>query len=363
MYPMSQFFPLRVKDIRKETADCVSISFDVPESLAKDFHYKPGQYITLKHHINDQEVRRSYSICSAPHENELRVAVKKVDQGRFSTYANEVLQVGDELEVMLPLGNFCLQSSDTAHKHYLGFAAGSGITPIYGIIKSVLNQDPEATFTLVYGNKNRGTIIFKDGLEALKNKFMERLVIHHVFTREKMDTETFNGRINKAKAEEFKKVVDYNKFKEVFICGPEDMIMDLKTFFEVEEYAGLKVHFELFASPDQPRVASAEWIEKTKTIDTTKVSKVTVRLDGTSFEFDLPYGGDTILDAAMKQGADLPFACKGGVCCTCRAKVTEGEVDMEVNYALEPDEIEKNFVLTCQAHPRSERVFVDFDIK
>lgn len=359
---MSQFFPLRVKDIRKETADCVSICFDITEPQKANYQYVPGQYITLKHLIDGQEVRRSYSICSAPHEGELRVAVKKVDNGKFSTYANESLKVGDELEVMTPMGNFSIKGEGKG-KHYLAFAAGSGITPIYGIIKSVLTADPDATFTLIYGNKNRGTIIFKEGLEALKNKYMQRLVVHHIFTREKMDTETFNGRINKAKAQVFKNIVDYTKFSEVFICGPEDMIMDLKSFFEEEKYDGLKVHFELFASPDQPRVATEEWIEKTKHVDTTKVSKVTVRLDGTSFEFDLPYGGDTILDAAMKQGADLPFACKGGVCCTCRAKVTEGEVDMEVNYALEPDEIENNFVLTCQAHPRSEKVFIDFDIK
>lgn len=360
---MSQFHSLKIKDIRRETPDCVSISFHIPEDLKESFSFTAGQYITLKQLLQADEVRRSYSICSSPYENELRVAVKKVDEGRFSTYANETLKVGDVLEVMTPLGNFCVRNTGEGKKNYLAFAAGSGITPVYGIIKSVLRDDPESTFTLVYGNKNRGTIIFKEGLEALKNKYMERLVIHHIFTREKTDTATFNGRINRQKAEEFRKIVDYSRFSEVFICGPEDMIMDLKGFFEAEHVPGQKVHFELFASPDQPRAASKEWIEKTKNIDTSKMSRVTVRLDGTSFEFDLPYGGDTILDAALKTGADLPFACKGGVCCTCRAKVTEGEVDMEVNYALEPDELANNFVLTCQSHPRSEKVFVDFDIK
>lgn len=359
---MSQFHSLKIKDIRRETAECVSISFQVPEDLKESFRFVAGQYITLKQLINADEVRRSYSICSSPYENELRVAVKKVEEGKFSSYANDTLRVGDVLDVMTPLGNFCVREH-TGKKNYLAFAAGSGITPVYGIIKSVLKNDPDSTFTLIYGNKNRGTIIFKDGLEALKNKYMERFVIHHVFTREKTDTATFNGRINRQKAEEFRKVVDYSTFNEVFICGPEDMIMDLKGFFEDVNISDQKIHFELFASPDQPRVASKEWIEKTKNIDTSKMSKVTVRLDGTSFEFDLPYGGDSILDAALKNGADLPFACKGGVCCTCRAKVTDGEVDMEVNYALEPDEIASNFVLTCQAHPRSEKVFIDFDIK
>lgn len=361
---MSHFHKLRIKDIRKETPECVSISFEIPEDLQKTFVFKPGQYLTLKTTLGDAEVRRSYSICSAAQDEELRVAIKKMDGGKFSTFANEQLQAGDWLEVMPPLGNFCVETpSQQVAKNYLGLAAGSGITPIFGIIKSVLTTEPNSTFTLVYGNKNRSSIIFKEGLEALKNKYMQRLTVHHVFTREKMETEIFNGRINKDKAIAFKKVVNYPSFDEVFICGPESMILDLKSFFEEEAYPNLKVHFELFSSPDQPKVASQEWIEKTKNVDASKVSRITVRLDGTSFEFDLPYGGESILDAALANGADLPFACKGGVCCTCRAKVTQGEVDMEVNYALEPDEIEKNFVLTCQAHPRSESVFIDFDIK
>lgn len=360
---MSQFHKLKVKDIRQETPECVSVSFAIPEDQKELFRFEAGQYLTLRHHINDEDIRRSYSICSCPQDEELRVAIKKVELGKFSTYANEQLQPGDTLEVMPPLGNFCIKDKTAGTKNYLAFAAGSGITPIYGIINTVLKTSPESTFTLIYGNKNRGSIIFKEGLEALKNKYMERLIIHHIFTREKMDAELFNGRINKQKAADFKKVINYPAFDEIFICGPEEMIHELNAFFETEQQDNQKVHFELFSSPDQPKVVSKEWIEKTKNIDTSKVSKVTVRLDGTSFQFDLPYGGETILDAALQNGADLPFACKGGVCCTCRAKVTEGEVDMEVNYALEPDELENNFVLTCQSHPRSEKVFIDFDIK
>jgi ring-1,2-phenylacetyl-CoA epoxidase subunit PaaE len=358
---MSHFHKLTIKDIKQETPECVSVAFNIPEELVSNFNYKSGQYLTLKTTIDGNEVRRSYSICTAEEDKELRVAIKKMAGGKFSTFANDVLKTGDTLDVMPPMGNFCL-TDNSATKHYLAFAVGSGITPIYGLIQTVLKQNPNSTFTLVYGNKNRSTIIFKEGLEALKNKFIDRLTVHHVFTREKMDTEIFNGRINKEKAQVFEKVVDYNTFDEVFICGPEEVVIDLKNYFE-ENHSDKKVHFELFSSPDQPKVVSQEWIEKTKDIDTSKISRVTVRLDGTSFEFDLPYGGETILDAALKNGADLPFACKGGVCCTCRAKVTEGEVDMEVNYALEPDELEKNFVLTCQSHPRSEKVFIDFDIK
>jgi len=360
---MSHFHSLSIKDIKQETQDCVSVSFHVPEALTETFKYTAGQYLTLKTSINDEEVRRSYSICSSPNDKELRVAIKKVENGKFSTYANDTLKVGDSLEVMPPLGNFCIKETTEGKKDYLAFASGSGITPVFGILKTVLENEPTSTFTLVYGNKNRGTIIFKEGLEALKNKYMDRLTVHHVFTREKTDTPTFYGRISQSKAEEFKKVIDYTQFEEAFICGPEEMILGLRTFFAENNYNSAKVHFELFASPDQPKVATQEWVEKQKEVDTSKMSNITIRLDGTSFEFDLAYGGDTILDAALKQGADLPFACKGGVCCTCRAKVTEGTVDMEVNYALEPDDLANNFVLTCQAHPRSEKVFIDFDIK
>lgn len=360
---MSHFHSLKIKDIKQETPECVSVSFIIPEQLNDTFQYIAGQYLTLKTSINNEEVRRSYSICSSPNDKELRVAIKKVENGKFSSFANEHLNIGDEVEVMPPMGNFCIKTSEEGKKDYLAFASGSGITPVFGIMKTVLQNDPNSTFTLVYGNKNRGTIIFKEGIEALKNQYMDRLTVHHVFTREKTDTPTFYGRLSKTKAIEFEKVIDYKQFEEVFICGPEEMILGLREFFNEKQYKTSKIHFELFASPDQPKVATKEWKEKQKEVDTSKMSNVTIRLDGTSFEFDLAYGGDTILDAALKQGADLPFACKGGVCCTCRAKVTEGSVDMEVNYALEPDDLANNFVLTCQAHPRSEKVFIDFDIK
>lgn len=361
----THFHPLKVKEIVAETPECVSVAFEVPADLQENFKFKAGQYLTFKTTLNNEEVRRSYSICTAPHENELRVAIKQVQDGKFSTFANQTLKVGDTLDTMVPTGTFCINKENgITHKSYLGFVAGSGITPLFGIIKDVLANDPTSTFTLVYGNKNRGNIIFKEGIEALKNKFMERLVVHHLFTRETADAPLFNGRINGEKAKALAQIIDYSKIDEIFICGPEDMIHSLRDYFMQEvKFDAKHLHFELFASPDQPRVASKEWLEKMKHVDTTKVSKVTIKLDGTSFQFDLPYDGETILDAALKQGADLPFACKGGVCCTCRAKVTAGDVDMEVNYALEPDELENNFVLTCQAHPRSEEVIVDFDIK
>lgn len=360
----AHFHLLKVKEVRSETNECVSVSFEVPEDLKDTFQFVPGQYLTLRKEIDGQEVRRSYSICAAPHDNELRVAVKRVEEGRFSGFANAGLQAGDELEVMPPLGKFSSKRNGEPSK-YLAFAVGSGITPIISIMKSVLQNEPDSEFTLVFGNKNRGSIIFKEAIEALKNKYMGRLRIYHIFTRETMDTELFNGRITAEKARVlFEKLIDINSMDEVFICGPEDMILGLRDYFlEEVKIDTHKLHFELFSSPDQPRAATKEWQQKQQQVDKTKLSRVTVRLDGVAFDMDLAYGGENILDAALQQGADLPYACKGGVCCTCRAKLVEGEVDMEVNYALEADEIAANFILTCQAHPRTDRVVVDFDIK
>lgn len=364
---MSQHFHLlEIKEICPETTECVSVVLSVPENLNDTFKYLPGQYLTLKKNINGEEVRRSYSICSDPSEAELRVAIKHVENGKFSGFANKDLKVGDSIEVMPPLGNFTPEKNNgtTSSKHYLAFVAGSGITPVYGIIKHILKTEPNSTFTLVYGNKNRSSIIFKEGLEALKNRYMNRLVVHHIFTREKMDVPLFNGRINAEKAEKLSKLIDYNTINEIFICGPEEMIHSLRDYFiDSKKMDKHKLHFELFSSPDQPKTVNPDWIQKQKEIDTTKKSKVTVKLDGVAFDFDLAYGGESILDAALQQGADLPFACKGGVCCTCRAKLVEGSVDMEVNYALEDDELKNNYILTCQSHPRSEKVVIDFDIK
>lgn len=361
----THFHSLKIKEVRPETSECVSVLFEVPESLKETFHFLPGQYLTLRKNIDGVEVRRSYSICSAAGDNELRVAVKRVDQGKFSGFVNAGLKPGDELEVMPPLGKFTPRNHTKTAKKYLAFAAGSGITPVIGIMKSVLQQEPESEFTLIYGNKNRGSVIFKEGIEALKNKYMNRLIVYHVFTRETMDTPLFNGRINAEKAKHFcEKLVNAEAMDEIFICGPEDMILGLRDYFiEERKIDSHKVHFELFSSPDQPKTVHKEWEEKKQQIDPKKMSQVTVRLDGAAFEMALAYGGDNILDAALQEGADLPYACKGGVCSTCKAKLISGEVDMEVNYALEPDEIAANFILTCQAHPRTEKVVVDFDVK
>lgn len=361
------FHLLRVSEIREETPEAISIQFDVPSQLKEAYDFKPGQYLTLRRQINGEEVRRSYSICAAPDDNELRVAVKILKDGKFSNFAHQELKVGDEMEVMPPLGKFTPRENQepSVKKNYLAFVAGSGITPVMSIMKSVLKNQPESTFTLVYGNKNRSNVIFKEGIEGLKNKFMERLVIHYLFTREAADTAIYNGRINAEKVKAFQKfLIDLDRTDEVFICGPEEMILDLRSYFlDKLSWDSHRVHFELFSSPDQPSQQHSEWQEKAQQIDPSKQSKVIVHLDGSAHEMQLGYNARSILDQALMEGLDLPYACKGGVCCTCRAKLLEGEVDMEVNYGLEPEEIEQNFILTCQAHPRSDKVVVDFDVK
>ncbi len=356
-----KFYQLKIKDVRPETAECVSVAFDVPAELGNDFRFVPGQYLTFRTTIDNNELRRSYSICSGANDNELRVAIKKVAGGKFSTYANEQLKAGDMLDVMTPMGKFSPREDGKTSKHYLAIAAGSGITPIMSIMKTVLENDKGAKFTLIYGNKNRNTIIFREEIEGLKNKYMERLSVYHILSREQMDAELFNGRITAEKCAEFcNTLIDINTIDETFICGPEDMILSVKDKLSALGMDAHNIHIELFTSPDQPKSNHDKWVAE-HTEDSGQMSKVIITLDGATFEMDLAYNGDTILDAALKNGADLPYACKGGVCCTCRARVMEGAVDMEVNYSLEPDEIEKGFVLTCQSHPKTERVVIDFD--
>lgn len=358
-----KFYPLKIKDVRPETADCVSVSLDVPNELSDTFKFAPGQYLTFRTHMGDAEIRRSYSICASPKDNELRVAIKKVEGGKFSTHANDILKPGDILDVMPPLGKFSPKKIETKHKQYLAFAAGSGITPIMSIMKTVLEDEPNSEFTLVYGNRNRNTIIFRETIEGLKNKYMRRLRVYHVLSREMMDVPLFNGRIDAQKCVDFcDSLIDIKSVREAFICGPEEMILSVRDQLVKLGMPSEHVHIELFTSPDQPKASHEKWAaEHAK--DDGSMSKVSITLDGATFEMELGYNSDSILDAALKHGADLPYACKGGVCCTCRAKVIEGEVEMEVNYALEKDEVAKGFVLTCQAHPKTERVVIDFDAR
>jgi ring-1,2-phenylacetyl-CoA epoxidase subunit PaaE len=358
------FHQLTIKDIRRETPDCVSIAFAVPQELQEEFRFVQGQTLTLRTFIDNEECRRSYSICSSPLDGELRVAVKRVEGGLFSTFANHQLKMGDVLDVMPPSGKFYTPLDRANEKHYLAFAAGSGITPILSILKTTLATEPKSSFTLIYGNRTTSSIIFKEALEALKDKYVQRLRLIHILSRERMEAEVNYGRIDEQKCMQLAKLVNYSKMDEIFLCGPEAMIFCVKDYLEKTGVPSRRIHFELFTTP--VRQTTGERIfkaEKTAAKGSDETSKVTVNLDGRSFDFDLDFNSNNILDAALAQGADLPFACKGGVCCTCKAKLKEGEVLMEVNYGLEPDEVEAGFILTCQAHPRTKKVVVDFDEK
>jgi ring-1,2-phenylacetyl-CoA epoxidase subunit PaaE len=359
-----KFHNLKIKDVRKETSDCISVSFEIPADLSNDYKFIQGQSITIRKQFDGEDIRRSYSICSSPLDNELRVAIKQVENGKFSTYANKNLKIGDELEIMTPTGHFYTTLNPANKKHYVAFAAGSGITPILGIIKTTLATEPDSTFSLIYGNKNTGSIIFLEEIEALKNRYIEHFQVFHVLSRENVDIPILNGRINSEKCKEFldNKLLQSGNISEIFICGPEEMILSVKGAAEAAGIDKKNIHFELFTTPTQVAV-NHEMKVPEKKADGISKSKVSVKIDGITYNMELPFGGDSILDTALKAGADLPFACKGGVCCTCRAKVTKGTVEMDMNFALEEDEVEKGYILTCQSHPTSDEVFVDFDIK
>jgi ring-1,2-phenylacetyl-CoA epoxidase subunit PaaE len=356
------FHSLLVRNIKRETPDAVSVELEIPEQLKETFQFRQGQSLTMRTWVNGQEIRRTYSLCSSPLDNEWRVAIKRQEFGIFSTFANEELKIGDRLEVMEPVGKFYTDLDPAQRKNYVAISAGSGITPVISIIKTTLRTEPRSRFTLVYGNRNKNSIIFKDELEALKDKYIDRFRVIHILSRERTDAEIHSGRINDQKCKVlFSQLIDLDNTDDFFICGPELMIFSVKDFLKSKNVPQKKIHFELFTTPGQESVVKK--IVRQSTGPEEVKSKVTVRLDGITFDFDLGFNDLPILDAALRQGADLPYACKGGVCCTCKARLLEGEVDMDVHWGLEEEEVRQGFILTCQSHPKTERVVIDFDIK
>lgn len=352
-----KFHTLKIADIRQETDDTVSIAFDIPSDLKADYNFLSGQYLTLKAMIDGEDTRRSYSLCSAPHENEWRVAIKQVPEGKFSTFANNELKPGMDLEVMTPAGNFKLNPDKRASKNYFLVAAGSGITPVLSIMKTVLEEEENSTVVLIYGNRGFNTIIFREEIEALKNQYLDRVQILHILSRESLGNNLQKGRIDEAKVSLILDKYPMDEIDAAYICGPEDMIMSVKLALEKKGISKEKIHFELFTSPNSGK---KQVIQQPK--NSPKISaNVKVILDGDEYDIALDSTGKNILDAATEAGADLPFACKGGVCCTCKAKILEGSASMDVNYALEPDEVDAGYILTCQAHPTSEKLIVSFD--
>ena len=351
---MSMFHSLKVIDIKNETSDTVSVAFEIPEGDKSTFDYTSGQYLTLKFNINGNEERRSYSMCSSPFSGEpIRIAVKRVDKGLVSNHINDVIKVGDQIEVMSPQGNFTLETS-LEQKTYVAFAAGSGITPIWSMIKSVLDNEPGSKFVLFYGNKTSDSIIFKNEIDSLTG---DRLSVYHILSREETGNSITNGRIDKNKATELlKSNLDLLKSKAFFMCGPEEMIFNVKDVLQNLGVSEDKIKFELFTTPV---LLAAE--KEVEVSNFTGTAKVKVIYDEEEITFDLSSDGENVLEAAMKHDVDAPFSCKGAVCCTCKAKVTEGKMIMDANYALSDEEVAEGFVLACQAHPASENVVLDFD--
>ncbi|HWW48657.1 MAG TPA: 1,2-phenylacetyl-CoA epoxidase subunit PaaE [Xanthobacteraceae bacterium] len=351
-----RFHRLTVKDLRQETPQAVSITFDIPKDLAEDFRFTPGQYLTLRTDMDGEEVRRSYSICSGPDE-ELRIAVKKVDGGSFSVWATEDLKAGDSLDVMTPTGRFGVGNAPGDGRLHVGFAAGSGITPIISILRGVLASEPNSRFFLFYGNRGAGDMLFREDLEELKDRYMGRLSLFHVLSQEEQDIPILHGRIDRDKVSVLlRSLVPASGIDHVFICGPTAMSEEVEATCRDLGIPQERLHVERFVSglggrPRPKAVVAPEAPPK---------AVASLIVDGK--RRDVPVAeGEAILDAALRAGMDLPFACKGGMCSTCRAKVVEGKAEMELNYSLEPWELEAGFVLTCQAHPVTDRVVIDYD--
>lgn len=333
------------------------MTFAIPSELKSDYAFKPGQYLTLRTTFDGEEVRRSYSICSGPDDGEIRIAVKKVDGGAFSTWAADELKCGDVLDVMTPTGRFgAIPPADTARIH-VGFAAGSGITPILSIVKGVLAREPDSRFFLFYGNRTTDNIMFLEALEELKDRFIDRLSIFHVISGEEQDVPILHGRLDREKLRVLlRSLVPAKSVDHVFVCGPLGMSEEIEATCRELGIAGDRIHVERFVSEfgGKPRP------KKIVAPDAPPKAIASLIIDGKRREVPVAEG-EAILDAALRAGIDLPFACKGGMCSTCRAKLVEGEAPMDINYSLEPWELKAGFVLTCQAKPSSERVVVDYD--
>ena len=355
---MSKFHPIPIARIERETRDAVAITLAVPEHLREQFRYEHGQHLTVRAMIEGQDLRRSYSICSAVGEPALRIAIKRSPGGLFSTWANERLKAGDSIDVMPPMGHFNLPLDESAQRHYVAFAAGSGITPILSIVKTTLTREPRSQFTLFYGNRASASVMFREELAALKDTHLARFNLVYVLSREAQDIELLHGRITAERAgallDHWAPLADVDA---VFLCGPEPMMQSIHDMLVGRGYPDAKIKVEYFATSipkheHRPAVLSSGSATETE---------VTVVIDGATRTYTLDRTTESILDAGLRQGIELPYSCKGGVCSTCRCKLVSGEVDMDVNFALEDYEVARGFILACQSYPATDRVTVDFD--
>ena len=352
------FAPLRVRAVERLTADAVALTFDVPPELREQYTFAPGQHLTLRATIDGEEVRRSYSICSPPSSGTLRIAVKRLEGGLFSGRAVQQLAVGDVLEVMRPAGRFGVRLDPAQAKHYVAVVAGSGITPVMSILAAVLETEAASRFTLVYGNRDAGSVMFLEELADLKDRYPDRLQLVHVLSREERDAELLSGRIDDAKlATLLDSLIPPDAVDEWLLCGPFDLVEQVRDRLLARGVPQRRVHLELFHVEGEPVQARPRFAGGAADADS---AEVTVRLDGRTTTFRMPAEG-SVLDATLAVRTDAPYACKGGVCGTCRAKLVEGKVEMARHYALDDDELEEGFVLACQSVPVTPKVALDFD--
>ncbi|MCP4076883.1 MAG: 2Fe-2S iron-sulfur cluster binding domain-containing protein [Gammaproteobacteria bacterium] len=360
----THFFPLVIKNIRAETDTAICVTFDIPVEFKNQFNFIQGQFLTLKGNINGEEVRRSYSICSGINDEFIQVAIKRVKNGLFSNYANDNFKAGDVVDVMPPQGSFFTELDAKNAKNYMCIAVGSGITPILSIIKSVLQQEPESRLTLLYGNRRSNSVMFKDELSFIKNKYLSRFQWINIMNEEDQGADLLNGRIDNKKgaALHAARMINILNTDEAFICGPEAMMAEISRGFRSSGLSDNQIHYELFSNSSEDSEKMLQKAQqRVETYGEEKTSNVRVIADGRSIDIDLATVGENILDAGLNNGLELPFACKAGVCSTCKCKLMKGKVDMDISHGLESHEIEAGYILSCQAHPISDEVIVDFD--
>ena len=356
---MARFYPLTVTDVRRETRDAVVLTLEPPEEHRHAFDFTQGQYLTFRRRFDGEEVRRSYSICAGKDEGALRVGIKRVDGGAFSTWANEELRPGEVVEAMPPMGSFHAPLEPDRARRYLGFAGGSGITPVLSLVKTILAREPRSEFTLVYGNRSVASIMFREELEDIKNAHLGRFSVLHVLEGEAQEIDLFSGRIDAEKLDGlFRHWIDPSTVDMAFICGPEPMMLTIAEALRVHRLSDDRIKFELFASA-QPGRARSRTVSKAEA-GRGALCRASITLDGATRVIELPRG-KSLLEAALGADLDAPYACKAGVCSTCRAMVLEGEVEMEANHALEDYEVARGYVLTCQCFPLTDTVSVSYD--
>jgi ring-1,2-phenylacetyl-CoA epoxidase subunit PaaE len=360
----THFHPLTVRSVRPETDEAMVVSFDVPAELERDFRFTQGQYLTLRRMIAGEDVRRSYSICAGLDDGELRVGVRRVKGGRFSNWLAENLRAGDVVDVMPPQGRFFVPLEPTAARHYLGVAGGSGITPVLSIMKTVLGREPGSRFTLVYGNRRSASTMFKEELEDLKNRYLTRLALHHVFSEERVDSPLNQGVLDRAKLAEFLDgLVAVDRVDHAFICGPFQMNDEAEAALLAAGMPAERIHVERFGVPvpagagGGPNAVPPQPVEPGDAAD----CELTVIRDGITHALHFHAADGNLLDCASKAGLDVPYSCKTGVCGTCRAHLDSGEVRMARNYALEKRDLDAGFILSCQSHPITPTVTISFD--